>query len=270
MKKIDAHIHFRPEDSYFCNIATSAGHENSVVHLKETFDALDIKHGIVMGNRSLTLENHNYPDFLSYCVGLDTRVFSPETLEETIQLVAQHLQRKNCVGIKIYAGYCCYYLTDPIYRPFYQLAQEYEKPIAVHTGVTASSGALLKYSHPLLLDEIAVSYPDITFIMCHMGNPWLADAAAVLEKNENVVADLSGLLEGCIDFPVYLKRQAGYMEQLKTWIAYVDDKQKFLYGTDWPLVNQQDYVHFISHIIPEDYHEAIFFENAKRVYQLML
>ena len=35
----------------------------------------------------------------------------------------------------------------------------------------------------------------------YFGNPWLLDAAAVVEKNENVMTDLSGLLEGKIDFP---------------------------------------------------------------------
>ena len=55
-------------------------------------------------------------------------------------------------------------------------------------GQTAGSRAYLKYSHPLTLDEAAVRHPDVNFVMCHFGNPWLLDAAAV-EKNENVMTD---------------------------------------------------------------------------------
>ena len=65
-------------------------------------------------------------------------------------------------------------------------AASYKKPVAIHTGATAGSNALLKYSHPLTLDEAAVAHPDVQFVMCHIGNPFLMDAAAVLEKNGNM------------------------------------------------------------------------------------
>ena len=34
------------------------------------------------------------------------------------------------------------------------------------------------------------------FVMCHVGNPWMIDAAEVIYKNMNVWADLSGLMVG--------------------------------------------------------------------------
>jgi len=268
MKKIDAHIHYYLEDSYFNRIAADAGHENTQEHLRKTFAELDIAHAIVMGNRSLSTDKHHYPDFLSYCIGLDHSVFDPTQLQTAVEQVAQHLSRPACVGIKIYAGYNPYYLTDDVYAPFIELAGEHGKPIAVHTGVTVSSSALLKYSHPMVLDEAAVRYPRVQFVMCHIGNPWVIDAAAVLEKNNNVVADLSGLLVGRIDIPNYLREQAGYVEYLKTWIAYVENYDKFLYGTDWPLVNMGDYAGIIERLIPERHLEKVFFDNAARVYGL--
>ncbi len=268
MKIIDAHIHYRPDEGYFDKIALDAGHENSEKHLCEAFGTLNIERAVVMGNRDLSLEDHVYPDFLSYCIGLDQGIVTPDTLDESVALVEKHLQRPSCAGIKIYAGYTRMQLTDPAFIPFYELAQHYQKPVAVHTGVTASPNALLKYSHPLRLDEAAVSFPRVQFVMCHFGNPWLMDAAAVLEKNENVCADLSGLLVGSVDIPTYMREQAGYVEQLKTWIAYVEDYNKFLYGTDWPLVNMGAYADFIARLIPERFHEKVFYENARRVYGL--
>lgn len=270
MKIIDAHIHFRNEP-YFGVIAEAAGHENTITHLRKQYTEHNIMHGIVMGNGGLELKEHNYPDILSYCVGLDSTCFNAEQAVEQAYLVEKHLQRKNCVGIKLYPGYNHFYVYDPVLDPFYQLAIQYNKPVAIHTGLTATSNALLKYSHPLTLDEVAVRYPTVQFVMCHMGNPWFVDAIAVIEKNKNVAADLSGMLEGRIDnMAEFFEKKQGYINSLKIWLESLDDYDRFLYGTDWPLANISNYIEFVKHIIPAKHHDKVFFDNANRIYGLGL
>ena len=176
----------------------------------------------------------------------------------------------SCVGVKLYPGYNAVYVSDPMYAPVYALARKYRKPVAVHMGMTAMSGARLKYSHPLTLDEVAADWPDVQFVMCHFGNPFLADAAAVLEKNPNVAADLSGLLEGITDLDRYFAVQAGYVAQLRLWMEYVCHWEKFLFGTDFPGVNVGNYIEFIRRLVPREHHQAVFFDNANRIYQLGL
>ena len=39
---------------------------------------------------------------------------------------------------------------------------------------------------------MAVDFRDVTFVICHLGNPWLTDAMEVIYKNDNVVGDISG------------------------------------------------------------------------------
>ena len=120
-----------------------------------------------------------------------------------------------------------------------------------------------------MLDEAATKFRDVQFVMCHFGEPWYTDAAAVLEKNSNVAADRSGILEGKIwDFPAFYRKQKYYIEQLKGWISYLDSYDRFMFGTDWPLANLEDYITFTKDIIPEKYWEDVFYENAKRIYQL--
>ena len=60
------------------------------------------------------------------------------------------------------------------------------------------------------------------------------------------------------------------MALLRTWMAYVDDYSRFLFGTDFPAVNIGNYIDFIRRLVPEEHHAAIFFDNANRVYQLGL
>jgi hypothetical protein len=159
-------------------------------------------HGVVMGNRSLKVEYHNYPrDLFHYCVGLDSSMMlkegrTPETLAERVE---ENLKQEHCCGVKLYPGYNRIWLSDPVYDPVYELARKYDKPVAVHMGLTAHPRAYLKYSHPLALDEAAADHRKTRFVMCHFGNPFLDAAVAVMEKNRNVSADLSGLLEGRLD-----------------------------------------------------------------------
>jgi len=266
MKIIDAHLHFCPGYGHFDELAVQAGHENTKEHLRETYGENQIAGGIVMGNRGIEAKEHVYPDFLRYCIGFDRSYLSGHSLEESWDKLEENLKRKECVGIKLYPGYNKMYISDVQYGPLYELAEAYKKPVAVHMGQTAGSKAYLKYSHPLTMDEAAVLHPHVQFVMCHFGNPWLMDAAAVVEKNENVAADLSGLLVGKVDFPALYEKQKGYFEALRTWISYCDDYGKFMFGTDWPLANYGDTIEMTKRLIPEEHWEQVFYKTAERIY----
>ena len=270
LKIIDSHLHYCQDREYFFEIAKAAGHENSESHLRKVFRELGVVHAVVMGNRDLDFELHQYPDFLSYCIGLDRTYLSGHELSDAVEMVEAHFKRKNCVGLKLYPGYNDLYVYDSAYFPFYELAEKYHKPVAIHTGTTAGPNARLRYSHPLTVDEVAVRFPYVQFILCHFGNPWLVDAAAVLEKNGNVAADPSGLLCGRVDIDRLFQENAGYIEALRTWIAFTGAYDRFLYGTDWPLVNLNDYLAFARRLIPERHQQAFFFDNANRIYRLVL
>ena len=116
--------------------------------------------------------------------------------EKELYYVEQELNKPYATGIKLYPGYTPFYVTDPMYEPVYDLARKYQVPVAIHCGDTSSPNALLKYAHPLTVDEAAVKHPDIIFVICHMGDPWVMDTAELIGKNHNVYTDLSGLIAG--------------------------------------------------------------------------
>ena len=272
MKIIDAHIHYKPEYEPFNLVAENSGHKNTAEHLKAEFEKNNICHAIVMGNITADVKDHNYPDNMSYCIGFDSKCFVDleKNYDYFVYMAEENLKRDNCVGIKLYPGYCHYYVYDEIYTPFYNLAQKYQKPVAIHTGAVSNPSALLKYSHPLTLDEAAVKFPNVRFVMCHFGNPFLADAAAVCEKNRNITIDISGLIEGNFDVDWYFKAKSGYVEILKAWLNYFGDYKRIMYGSDWPIVNIEKYIDVIKRIIPEENHEDVFFNNAVNFYGLNL
>ena len=263
MKIIDAHFHIFPDSPN-----GPACREEEIL---ADWARLGIVAGVKMSNRSLEPELHRHDPAIRYCIGLDSGVRrSGHSPERTWELVEENLRLPQCVGIKLYPGYNYEYISEEIYRGCYELARTYGKPVAIHMGQTAMAGAKLKYSHPLTLDEVAADWPDVQFVMCHFGNPFLPDAAAVVEKNDNVCADLSGLLVGRTDLDRYLAEKSGYVEALRGWLEYVDNWDKFLFGTDYPGVETENYVEFIRRLVPEAHHEKVFFHNANRVYNLGL
>ena len=222
-----------------------------------------------MGNRTLNVDDHIYPEFLSYCIGLDTIVSNTFDWRDNLNKIEQNLQRRECVGIKLYPGYLHFYVSDDSLEPLYKLAVKYNKPVAVHTGLTAMSGAYLKYSHPMVIDEAAAKFPSVQFVMCHLGEPWIADAVAVLSKNPNVAADLSGMLEGKIpNMEQFLTKKKFYIEQMRGWLEYLNDYKRIMFGTDWPLANLSDYIEFVKAFIPKEEWQQVFSESAINIYHL--
>ena len=154
--------------------------------------------------------------------------------------------------------------ADVTTRP--ELAAACDVPVVIHTGDTAGTRGHVKYAHPLTVDEVAVDFPKTRFVLAHYGNPWIVDATEVAAKNENVSIDLSGLAAGTIDAAVFLKQFRGYLEHMRVWMDYLGDWSRFLYGSDYPLVNIGEYIKVIRAIVPEEHHEAVFCNNALRVF----
>ena len=56
--------------------------------------------------------------------------------------------------------------------------------------------------------------------------------------------------------------------KIKEALDYIDNYDKILYGSDWPLVNMKDYIKIIKSIIPKKHHKEVFHENAKNLFKL--
>lgn len=174
-------------------------------------------------------------------------------------------------ALKAYLGYLHYGPDSPSYTPYYELAAKYHLPFIFHTGDTYSTRAKVRFAHPLLVDEVAVDHPHVRFVLAHFGNPWLTDAAEVIYKNENVWADLSGLLVG--DEAYFqadsqrdlLREVAGSVRKA---VTYTEKPDRFLFGSDWPLAPMRAYRTFVASVIPEAHHKAVFQENARALFAL--
>ena len=180
------------------------------------------------------------------------------------------------VALKAYTGYLNFGPDSPAYLPYIRLAARYKVPFIFHTGDTWSTRAKLRYAHPLLVDDVAVDHPDVKFVIAHLGNPWLADAAEVVFKNDNVWADLSGILVGNAESfkteadgkPAPDSHWALSIPDLRKAFRYTEKPDRFLFGTDWPLAPMASYRTFVESFVPKEHHEEVFETNARRLFKI--
>ena len=185
--------------------------------------------------------------------------------QRDLRELADFLEAGLVKGLKLYPGYEPFYPHDRRLQVVYDLAEEFQVPVMIHSGDTYSPKGKLKYSHPLEIDEVAVDHPGVKFVICHLGNPWLTDCMEVVYKNPNVYTDISGLVLG-----EFTEAFEDYMsEEIRDAILYAGDPGRFLFGTDWPICSMKSYMSFVRQLeLPDESYNMIMGDNARRLFRL--
>jgi len=149
---------------------------------------------------------------------------------------------------------------DPMAYPLYAALEELGVPALFHTGQTGigaglpgGSGLRLRYSNPMLLDDVAADFPGLTIILAHPSFPWQDEALAIATHKSNVYIDLSGWS------PKYFPPQL---------VHYANTvlKHKVMFGSDYPLITPERWIaDFDTLPIKDEVRPLILKENAIRV-----
>jgi uncharacterized protein len=163
-------------------------------------------------------------------------------------------------GFKFHPNLQGFFPNDRSAYPLYEAIQALGLPAIFHTGQTgigarvrAGGGIRLKYSNPMLLDDVAVDFPDLSIVLAHPSFPWQDEALAVATHKPNVFIDLSGWSPKY--FPPQLVRYANTLLQ-----------DKVLFGSDYPLLTPDRWLaDFDALDIKPDVKPKILKRNAMRV-----
>jgi len=127
---------------------------------------------------------------------------------------------------------------DPLYRKLYDLSMFF----VMHVGSQIAPRTRLKYTSPLMIDEIAYRFPELRIIETHLGWPWIGDALIVARKNENVYCDFSGLVPR-----IHIGEQLDHTANVGTYrMAERQLPEKLLYGSDAPHGSQKDILNMVN------------------------
>jgi predicted TIM-barrel fold metal-dependent hydrolase len=163
-------------------------------------------------------------------------------------------------GFKFHPSMQAFEPNDHAFYPIYQAISEAGVPALFHTGQTGIGAGLpgghgikLRYSDPMLLDDVAADFPELTIVMAHPAVPWVDAQISIATHKANVYLDLSGWSPKY--FPPQLVHAAS--RQLRA---------KVLFGTDYPYIKMDrwrrdlDTLHLDPHLLP-----LILKQNALRV-----
>jgi predicted TIM-barrel fold metal-dependent hydrolase len=133
-------------------------------------------------------------------------------------------------GFKFHPSVQAFQPNDPAYYPVYEAIAEHGRIALFHTGQTGIGAALpggggikLKYSNPMLIDDVAADFPGLKIILAHPSFPWQDEALSVATHKRDVYIDLSGWSPKY--FPENLVRYTNTILQ-----------DKMLFGSDFPLI----------------------------------
>jgi predicted TIM-barrel fold metal-dependent hydrolase len=181
-----------------------------------------------------------------------------------LQRLADLIDAKQIVGMKIFPGHDPIYPTDPRLDPLYELCQESGVPMVIHTGWNPGHPEVGKYNDPRHIVQIAGRYPDMKIVIAHYFWPEVDYCYQLTHDIPNIYYDTSGLAdEEVVD-------AAGPERIREVLLKSLSDKPgSVLFGTDYAMCSFQEHIRLVKDLpVSNPIREGIFWRNAVQVFNL--
>lgn len=187
----------------------------------------------------------------------------PHTGTEAVDRVQSLADGYGFRGFKFHPSVQGFDPSDRTYYPLWEVLEGSGLPVVFHTGqngigagLPGGYGIKLKYSNPMLLDEVAADFPRLPVVMAHPSVPWQEEAISIATHKPNVYIDLSGWSPKY--FSGSLVRAAG---------RHLQDRM--LFGTDFPLITPEKWMNAFAQLdLSDDVRSKILKDNAVRLLRL--
>jgi uncharacterized protein len=176
---------------------------------------------------------------------------------------AERVERLAAAGARGFKFHPTLQGFAPDDRRFYQVYEAISAahvPALFHSGQTGigagtpgGSGLRLRHSNPMLLDDVAAAFPDLTVVIAHPSFPWQDEALAVATHKANVHIDLS-------------RWSPKYFPPLLVQYANTLLRHKMLFGSDYPVITPDRWLRDFAELpIKDEVRPLILKENAARL-----
>ncbi|GBC76807.1 hypothetical protein HRbin08_00275 [bacterium HR08] len=138
--------------------------------------------------------------------------------------------------------------------PFYAKCAELDIPIVIQTGHSAEFMPSA-CGRPILLDDVALYFPELRLIAAHTGWPWVEELIALAWKHPNVYIAVSG------HAPKYWD---------KSLVHFLNSRGigKVMWGTDYPLILHEESLTQIEQLgLKPEAKRALLRETAVKVFK---
>ena len=188
---------------------------------------------------------------------------NPHRGAEGVRQARRLISEYKVQGFKFHPSVQEFFPNDRLAYPLYEAIAEAKLPALFHTGQTGvgagtpgGGGIRLKYSHPMLLDDVAADFPDMPIVLAHPSFPWQEEALSVATHKPQVYIDLSGWSPRY--FPPILVQYANTLL-----------KDKILFGSDYPVMSPERWLADFDKLrIKPEVRPLILKENAAKLLKL--
>jgi uncharacterized protein len=144
----------------------------------------------------------------------------------------------------------------PGLRAIYATCEQLGIPVIVHTGTSVFPGARNRFADPMLVEDVAIDFPNLTIVLAHGGRPlWMDHATFLVRRFPNVFLELSSV------------PPAKLLEYFPNLPKLAD---KSLFGSDWPGPGVKDIAENLAGFralpMPAEAKTRILEENPLRVF----
>ncbi len=153
-------------------------------------------------------------------------------------------------------------INDRRMYPLYAKCIELDIPVNIHCSINFATSTLMKYGHPLLLDEVMVDFPELRVCASPPGFPWVHELIGVAWRHANVSIGLVAVR------PKYLAVAGSGYEPLLQYGRTVL-KDRIIFGSAYPLGPIGRSIAEIKALpIDDDVRHLWLYENARRFLRL--
>ena len=195
-----------------------------------------------------------HPDRFSGLAGINP-MLGMQQLRDLEEAVTQY----RFVGAHFYPHWFDMAPDHPYVFPVYAKCIELDIPIMMQVGhnlVYQRDRRLPSMAEPITLDRISILYPELKLLGIHLGVPWTDEMISMAWKHENIF----------IGGDAYAPR---YWPQQMVHYANTYGSHKFLFGTDWGVIDPERAVKEVEEIgFKPSSKKQIMRENALRIFKL--
>jgi predicted TIM-barrel fold metal-dependent hydrolase len=195
-----------------------------------------------------------YPDRFSGLAGVD-----PFRGMQGLRDLESAVKDFGFVGGHLYPHWFKLAPDQALYYPYYAKCCELDIPIMMQVGqnlIYQKDVRLPSVARPILLDQIAIDFPELKLLGIHIGVPWTDEMIAMAWKHENVYIGIDAYA------PKYLSPSlVHYMN------SYGQDKVMF--GTDFPVIDpERGVAEMLEHQLRPGALQKIMRDTAMKVFKL--
>lgn len=154
--------------------------------------------------------------------------------------------------------------SDKLLYPYYALAEKYNLPVGIHTGLAGPNHGCPNFrvslGNPILLEDLILKFPKLKIWIMHGGSPFLEETIGIMSVYQNVYTDISA-----ISNPYIVPHEDFYATMKKLISAGLENR--LMFGSDNGDIKQAiESVNKLDFLSSEQ-KEKIFYKNAEQFFK---